>query len=322
MKHSLTAILVAGALLAGLPSAAHASTWSEGTAGKPFNLADPVAGKGLSVGGTASDQSLLMPYEWRVLYHGSTGSEFDPRSVQALPDGTLLVADGWVHRVLQIDLAGNVVWSYNDPEGNMSAWSAVRRTNGNTVITDRGVRVLEVDSAKRVVRSIEASPGFLEDPFYAAPVGGDHTLVCDGKKGSGSGGCRVVEIDEHGRIVWKYGVIGEPGSGPGRLTDPRTVQRIPAGYVGAGNTLIADEESGRAIEVAPDGRVVWQYTGLRMPSSATRLANGNTLIAESDTSHSDILEVDHSSPAKVVDVYGDDSKRFGAGPAASPVSGR
>ena len=47
-----------------------------------------------------------------------------------------------------------------------------------------------------------------------------------------------------------------------------------------GNTLITDSDNHRVIEVTPDGTIVWEYTGLNMPNDAERLASGNTLFAD------------------------------------------
>ena len=66
---------------------------------------------------------------------------------------------------------------------------------------------------------------------------------------------------------------------------PRDVDRLESG-----NTLITDSRNGRVLEVDPDGRVVWSFTGLAVPYEADRLENGNTLIA--DNNHRRVIEVD------------------------------
>jgi hypothetical protein len=317
--------MTAAALLWTLPATAHATTWVEGTPGNPFHLTGLVAGTTPAVGGTASDQALVMPYDAKVLYKGLTGSVADPRSLDAAPDGTLLVADGNVNRVVGLnESTGAATWSWTykslwgyEPLG---AWAATARGN-NVIVTDRnsgGVfgRVIEIDrsTGDPVRPPFEIVRGFLEDPFYAAPVGTDHTLICDGKKGKDSSGndvpgCRVIELDAGGNIVWWYGTLHVSGSGPNQLMSPKTAQRIPAGLVGAGNTLITDADSYRVIEVptVQGALPIWQfstsgYSPPFVPSSALRLADGTTLIT--DEANGRVVLIDHGSPAKVLESWG------------------
>ena len=48
-----------------------------------------------------------------------------------------------------------------------------------------------------------------------------------------------------------------------------------------GNTLIAQSGGGQVVEVDRSGKVVWTKNGLSTPYDAQRLENGNTLIATS-----------------------------------------
>lgn len=63
---------------------------------------------------------------------------------------------------------------------------------------------------------------------------------------------RVVEIDpKTRRVVWSYrGAEGETFFSVGRGSNQR---------LSCGNTLITESNQGRAFEVAPDGRIVWEY---------------------------------------------------------------
>ncbi len=63
---------------------------------------------------------------------------------------------------------------------------------------------------------------------------------------------RVIEIDPRdGSIAWRYG--GQPGEELASRT-LGSAARLPNG-----NTLITESERGRAIEVTPDKRIVWEY---------------------------------------------------------------
>jgi uncharacterized delta-60 repeat protein len=94
---------------------------------------------------------------------------------------------------------------------------------------------------------------------------------------------RVIEVDADKRIVWQYG-DGTLGSGSNQLNQPYRARRLANG-----NTLIADLGNDRVVEVTRRKAVVWQFDRSSFaparevnlwghPSSAERLANGNTLI--------------------------------------------
>ena len=70
--------------------------------------------------------------------------------------------------------------------------------------------------------------------------------------GAGKGRSRVIEVDRNdGTIAWEY--RGEPDA----PLDSKTlgaVQRLPNG-----NLLVTDSHQGRALEVTPQKRVVWEF---------------------------------------------------------------
>ncbi len=74
----------------------------------------------------------------------------------------------------------------------------------------------------------------------------------------------VVEFDADGRECWRRDNL------PGRPTD---VSRLETG-----NTLVALSDSEKVIELAPDGKIVWELAIDGRPTTAQRLANGNTLV--------------------------------------------
>ena len=69
-------------------------------------------------------------------------------------------------------------------------------------------------------------------------------------------------------IVWEYST---------GLNSPTDADRLPNG-----NTLIADWQNNRIIEVTGAGTIVWEYSSgpYSTPADADRLPNGNTLIAD------------------------------------------
>jgi hypothetical protein len=74
-----------------------------------------------------------------------------------------------------------------------------------------------------------------------------HLLLFD-NRGAGEGRSRVLEIDPRtGRTLWQYGTdLFSKTLG--------SCQRLPNG-----NTLITESENGRAVEVTPAGKAVWEF---------------------------------------------------------------
>src|SRR5690606_19055141 len=66
------------------------------------------------------------------------------------------------------------------------------------------------------------------------------------------GRSRAVEVDPvDGRVVWQWPAVPDPDV-QSRLLGAAT--RLPNG-----DTVVVDSDSGRAVEVTPEGEVVWDY---------------------------------------------------------------
>jgi hypothetical protein len=327
-----TVLLVAAGAAFVLPSPAGAATIEDGILGRPFSFAalpEPLelfgeTDQAVRLRTTAS--ILLGPSSPLLSAYPGPDKTPDPRSVDVLADGNLLIADRERRLVAEIDARGVPVWTYTfeDDPSLVRPFSAQRFVAGGrelTLITDRWMaRVFAVDESKRVVWQYGKTdePGLgvdqLADPFYARYRAG-RVLIADN-----NGGNRVIEVryddyregaPDHGfganSILWQYGMAGVYGSGPGQLMKPRSPQRLDNG-----NVLICDADAQRVIEVrasdydaaAPGlgydaDSIVWQFgvTGepggddrhLSDPTYAERLASGATLIA--DTNNGRILEV-------------------------------
>ncbi|MEM9290130.1 MAG: arylsulfotransferase family protein [Acidobacteriota bacterium] len=103
--------------------------------------------------------------------------------------------------------------------------------------------------------------GELAGPHDATTLPQDRVLVFD--NGLGRGWSRILEIDSSTKeIVWSYrgAEVTEPGEADEALPgDLYTATRGSAQRLPNGNTLIAESEAGRALEVTPEGDVVWEY---------------------------------------------------------------
>lgn len=108
---------------------------------------------------------------------------------------------------------------------------------------------------------------------------------------------KVIEYDKNFNEVWSYDV-----------PTPWAAIRLKNG-----NTLITDEHDVKTLEVTPDKKIAWQITPSDLPpqydyqnsQSATRLANGNTILCSRGGRHHGPQLVEVTRDKKVVWVLQD-----------------
>lgn len=303
-----------------VPAVAYAATWTEGTSARAFGLSGIQTTRLGPIADPKGGQSLVLPY---MLVTQNPSSGINPRSIQPLPGGSVLVADWDKFKVYEITSAGRLGWTYDTMDGltlhrPISAWrvpSGYSNGAGNTLIVDRaGYQVIEVTPTKTRAWTYgqESLPGTdfdqLSDPWWAERLSNGNTLITDG-----AGGNRVIEVSREGTITWQYGVTGESSTGPYRLVLPTSAERLANG-----NTLIADSGGNRVIEVNPAKTIVWTYTGtgtgkLSSPHHATRIGD-RTLIT--DNGNKRVIEVD--SKGVLVASYGSGAQLPSSGGLSNP----
>jgi len=183
--------------------------------------------------------------------------------------GNILISDQYNNRVIEIDPAGDIVWSFGNGPADL--------TSGDSPVG--------VNDAQRV---------------------GGLTLVAGTGNPGGFGDCnpgpcpdnRVMLVNPVGKIVWQYGQFGVSGSDQNQLNTP-----VQATYLPNGDVLITDQANERVIQVTHNGTIAWQYgqtgvTGtddnfLNNPNSAELLANGNILIADENNNRAIEVNRDH-----------------------------
>jgi hypothetical protein len=181
-----------------------------------------------------------------------------PWGAQFLPNGHYLVNYYGSAAIVEYNAQGKEVWRFQP--GNLnSTWCAQRLASGNTLLT-HGQTVLEVDAkgAKVWEKAFEANlcqAIRLEN--------GNLLLATTAAPG------RVFEVDRSGKEVFEI---------EGTLTAYR-LQRLENG-----NTLVTEKGASRVREFNPRGEVVWEHA-IPGPDGAQRIANGNTLIGNSEGLH-------------------------------------
>jgi outer membrane protein assembly factor BamB len=250
--------------------------------------------------------------------------------------GNVLIADQLNNRVIEVTRTGALVWTFGDgksvpgPTSVVAPNDAERLPNGRTLISGTGAplgaepscaltggaacsdnRVIIVDDASGAIvwqygadrGRAGRGPDELDSPVAAVLVpkgSGDDILITD------QGNNRIIEVSEQTKqIVWQFPSATSNTSKNGAkeaLQSPNSAERLANG-----DTLIADENGNRVIEVDGDSAITWQYPTqidlslLNGPAFASRLPDGHTLITDSNNSR--VLEVDAETPAKVVWMY-------------------
>lgn len=177
-----------------------------------------------------------------------------PRGATLTAADTVLIADGYSGRVIEVDRSGDVIWSFggwdDDLEGLTSPYYAQRLADGHTLITDwSSHQVMEVDAEGVLVwrygkpRQPGNGPGQLMYPEMAVRLPVGTTLICDTRNS------RVLEVDPEGNPVWQYGPDGEKP-----VSSPTQAMRLATGH-----TVIVHSNHRQILEVNPLGEVVWQY---------------------------------------------------------------
>ncbi len=298
------ALCIAGwaVLLAPGSALASQSAFPQGTAGSPFDLVTPL-GADVVVSG-AEDQSVSLKVgELQVIDAGTQGyvslgvSQADPRSVDVLSGGGVLVADVANRLVAEFDANGALVWSYTaaDDADLRTPVRARRLAGGRTLICDSGAaRVFIIDDQSGKVEwqygetgAAGSGPDRLDAPTSAAVLSDGNVVICD----AGNHRVIVVRAGDYNAtsadagftadsIVWQYGTTGVSGDGVDQLVTPTSAQRLTAG-ASRDNVLICDAGAARVIEVRyadyassgsshgfTAGSIVWQY-----PASGSETAS-------------------------------------------------
>lgn len=200
------------------------------------------------------------------------------RDGYVLKNGNILIC--WGDEVKEYNKKKEVILEYKKTEESMELGTAVRLSNGNTMITESGTqpRIVEINKKGVVVKSIPLQPETdnihmqtrmarkLKTGNYLVP----HLLAF-----------AVKEYKPDGAIVNTFSTDFEVYGGRKAETWPFTAIRMKNG-----NTLVTLTHGNRVVELDADGEIIWQIDNsifegnpLVDPCGAQRLPNGNTVIA-------------------------------------------
>lgn len=205
---------------------------------------------------------------------------------QRLPNGNTFIGECNAGRLLEVDPAGKIVKEVRLlPEGKDGGHAYMRNArrlpNGNYLVAHFGQGIVrEYNSRGKVVREIPAAGG----PHSVVRLPNGNTLI---SCGDGKGGSRVFEVDARGNTVWQ--VQGNELAGV-TLKFMAGLQRLPNGNTLMANWLGHNQFGSTAdlIEVTPDKRVVWTFSGggdIRTISSALILDTSGVGADEPEVLH-------------------------------------
>jgi HEAT repeat protein/outer membrane protein assembly factor BamB len=195
-----------------------------------------------------------------------------PMDVRMLPNGNVLVADMMEGKhVTEHDPSGKLVWK-KESAGSGGAVAAQRLANGNTFIATSD-RLFEVSRDGKEIVSHASTVGTITDAVHL----GNGTVVLINTRGL------LREVTWPGNKEVRSLHLSRAAAQP---TDWYRIEPEPGRRF-----LLASHGDGRAFEIDAAGKVTWEY---KVPCaySATRLANGNVLVATAESRR--LLEVNRS----------------------------
>jgi hypothetical protein len=187
----------------------------------------------------------------------------NPADVQLLPGGRLLVAECQGFVTTERDRQGKVLWSQTVDNYPVSCQ---RLANGNTFIATYS-QLSEVTRDGKVLYAYKR-PGSI---YCAQKLRNGNILYAHA-------GGQIIELDTAGKEVRALALRG--------LAAWASIEVLPNGRY-----LVSQYSLNRVIEVDPNGKVYWECSA-QTPAWATRLRNGNTLIA--CTEGRCVVEIDRS----------------------------
>jgi hypothetical protein len=193
-------------------------------------------------------------------------------------NGNLLVTDADGGQILELS-GRNVIWTSKGPWRNPR--SATYTSRGTILVADTGNKaVAEVDRTGKIVWSFSKA---MSQPVYAQRLASGNTLITD------AGYNRVMEVDPRGAYVWHYDGQGAASADPYAMQSfgvRQTVRRFDAPVTSPDPAVPTTDP---ADPTDPGNAAPPPPAGLYLPRMATRLTNGNTLIADSGNQR--VLEV-------------------------------
>jgi hypothetical protein len=187
----------------------------------------------------------------------------DPLPGNGLAQHDFLYAGEAHAQNIYIARKGKVAWSYEGSVNKGEISDAVMLSNGNILFAHQ-FGVTEITPEKKVVWNYDAPPK--HEIHTAVPIGKNHVLfIMNGNP------AKLMVVNVETSVTEKQFTlpVGHPGTVHPQFRRVRLTD--------AGTALVAHLDMGKVCEYDESGKQIWS-TDFRGAWSATRLANGNTLV--------------------------------------------
>jgi hypothetical protein len=217
----------------------------------------PAGASSFLPGGCVDNRVIVVDHDGNIVWQygqaGVTGSGPNqlnvPVFVIQLPNHHFLITDQGNNRIIEVNKAKKVVFSYGPTSGPgalNSPNSAELLPNGHILIADENNnRAIEITRSGKIVWQIGTEVGLNIVAFASRLPNGD-TLIAD------AGNSRIVEVTHDKQIVFEYFTNTEKGSNPAPA--PTNAVQLKNGDIS-----IADQFNNRALIIDRDKTKDFQY---------------------------------------------------------------
>jgi hypothetical protein len=240
---------------------------------------------------------LMIINKGKIIWSYQTGGGWEYDDAWMLSNGNILFTR--MQYIAEINPGKKVVWRYDAPEGTeIHACQPIGQDTVLFILNGLPPKLMVVNIKTNVVEVEHALPlpgmdhRWVHGEFRRVRYTAQGTYLVPFLEMN-----RVVEYDKDFNEIWSYDV-----------PTPWAAIRLKNG-----NTLITDEHDVTTFEVTPDKKIVWQISPADIPAeyryensqSATRLANGDTILCSRGGSNQGPQLVEVTRDKKVVWVLQD-----------------
>jgi len=240
---------------------------------------------------------LMIVNKGKIIWSYQTGGGWEYDDAWMLSNGNILFTR--MQYIAEINPGKKVVWRYDAPEGTeIHACQPIGQDKVLFILNGLPPKLMVVNIKTNVVEVEHALPlpgmdhRWVHGEFRRVRYTAQGTYLVPFLEMN-----RVVEYDKDFNEIWSYDV-----------PTPWAAIRLKSG-----NTLITDEHDVTTFEVTPDKKIVWQISPADIPAeyryensqSATRLANGDTILCSRGGSNQGPQLVEVTRDKKVVWVLQD-----------------
>ena len=208
--------------------------------------------------------------------NGNEGKRVEVHAFQRLADGTTMIAESGIGRIIEVDAKGNIVRQVKmkvaKPDPHRDTRLVRKLESGNYLVCHEGDGAVREYSPKGDVvweypvpmfdkrpRGGHGAEAFGNAVFSAVRLANGNTLI-----GTGNGHS-VLEVTPEKKIVWQVHQDDLPGI---ELAWVTTLQVLPNGNVIIGNCH-AGPQHPQLVEVTRDKKVVWTFKDFKNLGDAT-----------------------------------------------------